>query len=88
LLSSGSCLSTVACHVYKEDIATIAGERANGAKPGEQSYIAGFQGSVSAFMETLDEEKMLDLEHKRAEWMKQSHPIEVQQKKAEKGTFI
>jgi hypothetical protein len=75
----------VACHVYKDEIAEIAGERANGAKPGQQSYMSAFQGSVTAFMETLNEKDVLDLELKRAEWMKESYPIDVQRKTAEKS---
>jgi hypothetical protein len=74
----------VACHVYKQEIAAIAGERANGEKPGGQTYMAGFQGSVNEFMNGLDEDQLMELEQKRAEWMKKSYPIDLQQKTAER----
>lgn len=61
------------------------GERANGAKPGEHTYMAAFQGGVSAFIDTLDKKQILDLERKRADWMKLSYPIDVQRKKSERG---
>jgi hypothetical protein len=75
----------VACHIYKEEIAVIAGERANGAMPGEKAYMAGFQASVNEFMEGLDEEQILDLEFKRAEWGNKSYPIDLQRKTAERS---
>lgn len=74
----------VACHVYKDQIAEIAGERSNGAKPGEQSYMSAYQGSVNAFMEKLNEDQILELEVKRAEWMNNSYPIDLQRKTAER----
>jgi hypothetical protein len=73
----------VACHIYKEEIAAIAGAKANGAKPGEQTYMSGFQGAVTSFLETLDEEKMFSLEEKQSEWKKKGYPIDYQRKTAE-----
>jgi hypothetical protein len=77
----------VACHVYKEEIAAIAVERANGGKPGEQSYMSTFQGSVTSFLETLNEDQLFDLELKRAEWINKSYPIDVQRKTAERSAI-
>ena len=74
----------VACHVYKDDIAEIAERRANGAKPGEQDYLSAYQGAVTEFMGTLNEDERLELETKRAEWMNESHPIDLQRKTAER----
>jgi hypothetical protein len=73
----------VACHIHKDQIAVISG--ASGAKPGEQRYLSIFQGAVSQFMETLDEEKILHLEVKRAEWKKNSYPVDLQRKTAERS---
>ena len=47
--------------------------------------MSAFQGSVSAFMEKLDDDKVLELEEKRAEWLNKSFPIEVQRKTAERS---
>ena len=56
--------------------------RADGANPGDQAYISAFQASLSVFLDDLDEEKILELEQKRAKWEKESHPVEVQRKRA------
>lgn len=69
--------------MYKEEIATIAGRRADGAMPGEQTYLPAFQGAVTEFMEGLDDEQISELESKRAEWINTGHPIEVQRKMAD-----
>jgi len=46
--------------------------------------MAGFQGSVNEFMNGLDEDQLMELEQKRAEWMKKSYPIDLQRKTAER----
>ena len=62
----------------------IAGRKSNGAKPGDQSYMRTFQVAVTEFMEGLNENQVLELEIKRAEWINISPPAEVQRKTAEK----
>ena len=46
--------------------------------------MATFQGSVNQFMGKLDEDQILELELKWAEWMNKSYPIDLQQKTAER----
>jgi len=46
--------------------------------------MSAYQGSVNAFMEKLDEDQILELEVKRAEWMNNSYPIDLQRKTAER----
>lgn len=74
----------VACHVYKNDIAEITRRRANGANPGDTTYLPAFQGAVSELLEGLEEGDLFDLEVKRAEWLNECHPIDVQRKNADK----
>ena len=75
----------VVCHKYKEEIASIAKRRANGAKPGEKSYLGVFQGAVTEFITGLDEEVVFELENKRAEWVNNSQPVDHQRKAAERN---
>jgi hypothetical protein len=46
--------------------------------------MSGFQGSVTAFLDTLNEDQRMDLEVKRAEWKNASYPIDLQRKTAER----
>jgi hypothetical protein len=78
-------LRQVACHLYKNEIAVIAGERANGAKAGGEIYLSAFQGAVNTFMDKLDEDQLVSLEVKRAEWMNAEYPIDYQRKNADRS---
>jgi hypothetical protein len=83
-LTRKASIKQVACHVYKTEIAAIASRRANGAKPGTQQYMPIFQAAINEFMETLDEQALLALEHERAERMNAGQPIEIKRKTAER----
>jgi hypothetical protein len=83
-LTRKASLKQVACHVYKTEIAAIASRRANGAKPGTLQYMPIFQAAVNEFMETLDEDALLALEHERADRMNSGQPIEIKRKTAER----
>jgi hypothetical protein len=74
----------VACQIYKQEIAAIAGKTANGAKPGEQAFMSAFQGSVTELLANLDGDQKLELEKTREEWTKEGYPIDVRRKTAEK----
>jgi hypothetical protein len=50
--------------------------------------MSAFQGSVTEFMETLNEDQLLELEKTRAEWMNRGRPIEHQRKTAERMARI
>lgn len=71
------------CHVHKEEIAAIAGR--GGAKPGDQNYLSGYQGAVNEYMKGLDENRTMELELKRSEWINEGRPTEAQRKKADKN---
>jgi hypothetical protein len=83
-LTRKASIKQVACHVYKAEIAAIASRRANGAKPGTQQYMPIFQAAINEFMETLDEDALLALEHERADRMNAGQPIEIKRKTAER----
>jgi hypothetical protein len=77
-------LKQVACHVYKQEIAAIASQRANGARPGTQEYMPIFQGAVNEFMATLDEEALVALENEHADRIIGGQPIEIKRKTVER----
>lgn len=77
-------LKQVACHVYKAEIADIASRKANGAKPGSQKYMEVFQSAVNDFMETLDEEALMELEQERADRILGGQPTEIKWKTVER----
>ncbi|KAF8799923.1 hypothetical protein BYT27DRAFT_7217437 [Phlegmacium glaucopus] len=56
-LTQNISLRQVVCHIYKAEIQTIVAKRVDGAEPGSQQYIQGFQGAVNEFMERLEPEK-------------------------------
>ena len=62
----------------------IASRRANGAKPGTQEYMLIFQAAVNEFMESLDKEGLLALEHEHANRINAGQPIEIKRKTAER----
>ncbi|KAF8802878.1 hypothetical protein BYT27DRAFT_7035360, partial [Phlegmacium glaucopus] len=84
-LTRNISLRQVVCHIYKAEIQTIAAKRADGAKPGSQQYIQGFQGAVTEFMEGLEPDKILELEQVRVEWRTKGQPSEVQRKTVERN---
>ncbi|KAF8810596.1 hypothetical protein BYT27DRAFT_7240674 [Phlegmacium glaucopus] len=84
-LTRNISLRQVVCHIYKAEIQTIAAKRADGAKPGSQRYIQGFQGAVNEFMEQLEPEKLMELEQVRVEWRTRGQPSEVQRKTVERN---
>lgn len=74
----------VASHIYKEEIAEIARRISNGSKPGEINYLSAYQGAVSELIKGLDEEQVSKLDKRRAEWINESFPIDVQRKTADR----
>jgi len=77
-------IKQVACHKYKSEIATIATERANGARPGSQEWLPVFQGAVDEWVSGLDEAALAELETMRADWISRGQPVEVKRKTAER----
>jgi len=78
-------LKQVACHIFKAEIAAIAAERANGARPGTTGYLPVFQGAVETFMTNLtpDQKDILEAEH--ATWNSEGHPDAVKRKTVERN---
>jgi hypothetical protein len=70
--------------VHKEEIAALVAKRARGAKAGDQTYMSSFQGSVTEFMESLEDPQISELKKIKSEWNNESHPVDFQRKTADR----
>jgi hypothetical protein len=82
-------LNQVAMQVYKKEIAAVAATMSDGAKPGSTAYLPVFQGAVKAFMDTLTDAELVELEKKKEAWTIKGPPEEMRRKAAEsKGLTV